>query len=102
MVPIRTVPAVAGRQTQEASLTEQVVSGLGRILLWPARVLRARRELARLATLSDHELRDIGLTRQDLRGATALPLDEDPTRFLAKAVAERRRARRVSCRLKRP
>ena len=47
----------------------------------------------RLATLRDHELRDIGLTRQDLRSATALPLDEDPTRFLAKAVAERRGAR---------
>jgi uncharacterized protein YjiS (DUF1127 family) len=94
MFTIRTVPAIAGERAERPSLPAQVSSGLARILLWPARVLRARSELAALAALSDHELRDIGLTRQDLRGATALPLHESPTPFLAAVVSERRRARR--------
>jgi uncharacterized protein YjiS (DUF1127 family) len=94
MFTIRTVPAIAGERAERPSPPAQVSSGLARILLWPARVLRARSELAALAALSDHELRDIGLTRQDLRGATALPLDESPTRFLAAVVSERCRARR--------
>ena len=94
MFTIRTVPAIATGQAEGSSIPGRIFSGLARILLWPARVLRARRELAALAALSDHELRDIGLTRQDLRGATALSLDESPTRFLAAVVGERRRARR--------
>jgi len=60
-------------------------------LLWPVRVVRARRDLAGLAALSDRELCDIGLMRHDLRNATALPADADPTRYLA-AVREQRRA----------
>jgi uncharacterized protein YjiS (DUF1127 family) len=67
---------------------------LGEALLWPARIVRARREFARIAALSDRELRDIGLMRHDLRNATALPLDEDPTRYLASVVTERRQAAR--------
>ena len=50
-----------------------------RLLLWPARVAQARRDLAMLGSMSDHELSDIGLSRQDLRNATALPPDADPT-----------------------
>jgi uncharacterized protein YjiS (DUF1127 family) len=65
-----------------------------RMLLWPVRVLRARREFDRLAGLSDHELRDIGLTRQDLRNASALSLDQDPTRHLAAITTQRRRTPR--------
>jgi hypothetical protein len=63
-------------------------------MLWPIRMLRARAELNRLADLTDRELGDIGLKRQDLRDATSLPLDVDPTRFLASVATERRRARR--------
>ena len=50
-----------------------------RLLLWPARVAQARRDLALLGSMSDRELSDIGLSRQDLRNATALPPDADPT-----------------------
>jgi hypothetical protein len=43
--------------------------------------------------MSDYELHDIGLIRQDIWNAASLPLDEDPTRLLAKAA----RSRRVRC-----
>lgn len=61
-----------------------------RLLTWPARVIQARRDLAQLGAMSDHELSDIGLSRQDLRNATAMGLDADPTLALAKAAQERR------------
>jgi len=64
-----------------------------RLLLWPVRMFRSRREFADLAALSDHELRDIGIKRQDLRNITALPRDESPTRPLAAIAGERARAR---------
>ena len=54
-----------------------------RALNWPARVGAARRAMSQLARMSDYELRDIGLTRQDVVDVSALPLDEDPTRLLA-------------------
>jgi len=65
-----------------------------RVALWPARVLETRRTMNQLAGMSDFELRDIGLTRQDLAAVTALPLDEDPSRHLAGARAARAGMRR--------
>jgi uncharacterized protein YjiS (DUF1127 family) len=56
-----------------------------RLALWPARVIAARRTLAELGGLSEYELRDVGLTRQDLMNLTARPLDEDPTPHLVAA-----------------
>jgi uncharacterized protein YjiS (DUF1127 family) len=64
-----------------------------RALFWPSRVIAARRTLAQLAGLSEYELRDIGLSRQDLVDFTARPLDEDPTPHLARSRAARVRAR---------
>ena len=67
-----------------------------RALNWPARVGAARRAMNQLARMSDYELRDIGLTRQDVADVSALPLDEDPTALLARrrdAVAMDRRGR---------
>lgn len=66
---------------------------LAAVLLWPVRVARARREVARLSAMSEYELRDIGLSRVDLADVSALPLDEDPTLVLARKVEERRIAR---------
>ncbi|MGO8798029.1 MAG: DUF1127 domain-containing protein [Roseiarcus sp.] len=68
-------------------------SAVVRALLWPARVVAARRTLAQLAGLSEYELRDIGLSRQDLVDFTARPLDEDPTPHLSRSRAARLRAR---------
>ncbi len=69
---------------------------LRRALNWPARVGAARRAMSQLARMSDYELRDIGLTRQDVVDVSALPLDEDPTALLAR----RRAAAAVDRRLR--
>ena len=61
-----------------------------RVLLWPARALETRRLLDDMGAMSEHELRDIGLTRQDLRDATALPAGQDPGLLFATRVASRR------------
>jgi len=71
----------------------RVASGLKKAVLWPLRVLEARRELEMLAGMSEYELKDIGLTRSDLGDATALPPDQSPTEFLAARVEERHHAR---------
>ena len=62
-----------------------------RILSWPARVAAARQTMADLARMSDYELRDIGLTRQDLNDATSLPLDADPSGLFVRRRASRER-----------
>jgi uncharacterized protein YjiS (DUF1127 family) len=68
-----------------------------RLVSWPLRVAEARCEFALLAGLDDRGLADIGLTRQDLRDATALALSEHPSSRLAERAREREaliRARR--------
>ncbi|MBV9287687.1 MAG: DUF1127 domain-containing protein [Hyphomicrobiales bacterium] len=66
-------------------------TALVRALSWPARVGAARRTMRELARMSEHELRDIGLTRQDLNDASALPLDADPSALLTRRRAGRAR-----------
>jgi hypothetical protein len=44
--------------------------------------------------MSDYELHDIGLTRQDLWNVSALPLDQDPTGYLAGVATDLSRHRR--------
>jgi uncharacterized protein YjiS (DUF1127 family) len=67
-----------------------------RLVTWPLRVLAARRAMAQLGVMSDRELADVGLCRQDLRDASALSFGEDPTAMFAARTAERRRARRAA------
>jgi uncharacterized protein YjiS (DUF1127 family) len=69
----------------------RVSAALWRVLSWPARVAEARRTMTDLARMSDYELRDIGLTRQDLSDATSLPLDADPSGLLVRRRASRER-----------
>lgn len=52
-------------------------------VMWPFRAAEGRRVMAELGAMSDRDLRDIGLTRQDLRDALALPAAEDPGRLLS-------------------
>ena len=67
-------------------------AALVRVLGWPARVHRARRLMLQLGSLSDCELKDIGLVRQDLRDVTGLGAGVDPSVTLrARAEARRRR-----------
>ena len=64
---------------------------LRRALTWPTRVGAARRTMTQLSRMSEYELRDIGLTRQDVADASALPLDADPSSLLVKRRAGRER-----------
>lgn len=54
------------------------------------RAYRHRRDMAMLASFDDRMLRDIGLTRGDLRDAAAEPLWRDPTAVLVTRADERR------------
>ena len=68
----------------------------GTVVLRVAAFVRAykhRRDMEMLGGFDDRMLRDIGLTRGDLRDAVAEPLWRDPTRVLVTRVGERRRAR---------
>jgi len=58
-----------------------------------ALALKNRRDATMLAGMDEHMLRDIGLTRSDLRDAYAEPLWRDPTDILAARVKDRRRSR---------
>ncbi len=60
------------------------------------RVMERRQMMAELSHLDDHMLRDIGVTRADLRDAAATPLFEDPTQTLVTRVRERRAAARLA------
>ena len=58
-----------------SSFTRQASHGaaaLRRALSWPSRVSAARRAMRQLARMSDYELRDIGLVRQDIVDASML------------------------------
>ena len=59
------------------------------VLSWPLRVAEHRRMLAQLGAMDDRGLADIGLARQDLRDATALPSGEDPAAMLTQRARER-------------
>ena len=61
-----------------------------RAAAWPFRVAAARVAMSALAGMDGRELADIGLTRSDLRDASALALDCDPTVLLARRSRERR------------
>jgi hypothetical protein len=61
----------------------------------PYRIAQARRDLNLLLSLSDRELRDIGLGRHDIITAAWLPAGESPTDFLSQVSQERRSARKA-------
>jgi uncharacterized protein YjiS (DUF1127 family) len=82
-------PAEPLPRVQSAGPASRVLTKLKAAMIWPVRVLRARRELEMLARMSESELKDIGLTRTDLGDATALPADASPTEFLALRIEER-------------
>jgi|tagenome__1003787_1003787.scaffolds.fasta_scaffold18578998_2 uncharacterized protein YjiS (DUF1127 family) len=81
------------RSTPATSLTFSAWDILSRLLQKPVRYYRARQNLVALSALSDHELRDIGLTRTDVEAASAYPTDPDPTEILANIAQDRRRRR---------
>ncbi len=74
-----------------ALLLAEILAGLRKL----AQALKNRRDAAILAGMDERMLRDIGLTRGDLRDAYAEPLWRDPTDILASRVQDRRRSRRA-------
>ena len=66
-----------------------VWAGAIRAAAWPFRVAAARATLRALGQMDCRELADIGLTRCDLRDASAFPLDRDPGKLLAIRARER-------------
>lgn len=69
-------------------------ASLLRLAAWPLRVFAARRAMTQLGEMSDRELADVGLYRQDLRDASALPFGEDPTAMFAARARARRRGKK--------
>lgn len=63
-----------------------------------ARSLENRSALTQLAQLDDHMLRDIGVTRGDVRDAASEPLWRDGTHVLIARAVERRAAARLAAR----
>lgn len=70
-------------------LTRRIV----KTLLWPVEILKRRHDMNELASRSDHELKDMGLTRSDLMNASSQLYSADPTVILEGVREERRRNR---------
>jgi len=75
----------------ESRMWRTIRLGARRAAAWPFRVAAARAALRALANMDRRELADIGLNSSDVRDASALPLDRDPTELLARRIYERRR-----------
>ena len=75
----------------ESRLWRTIGVGARRLAAWPFQVAAARATLKALANMDRRELADIGLNPSDVRDASALPLDRDPTELLARRARERRR-----------
>lgn len=88
--------AIAAGRTPGAAWARRVAELVMRI----RRLFRNRAAMRHLSELSDHELADIGLTRDDLRIVGRLPVATDPTVRLSELAAARLRpedaARRVN------
>ena len=75
----------------ESRMWRTISIGARRAASWPFRVAAARATMRMLASMDRRELADIGLSSSDVRDASALPLDRDPTALLARRARERRR-----------
>lgn len=79
--------ALSRAQSAEATGSTSI---LGRLI----RNWRARRAVARLDLLDDRMLQDIGLTREDLRWASGLPLSVNAALAMDQHARSRERSRR--------
>ena len=79
------------------SVLVRLASRAGAVALRLVELVRAyknRRDIQSLAAFDDRMLRDIGLTRGDIRDAVSEPLWRDPTSILVLRARERRSAAR--------
>jgi uncharacterized protein YjiS (DUF1127 family) len=75
----------------DSRIWRTIGAGARQAATWPFRVAAARATLNALANMDRRELADIGLNPSDVRDASALALDRDPTELLARRARERRR-----------
>lgn len=85
MIALESAPKVAAAPTRPVTTWEQVFNGLRAIM----RALINRRHLSELNDMTDIQLEDIGLDREDLRAAMNMPLHVDPTTQLGRLAHER-------------
>ena len=78
----RPTPAERGYRALSRAV-QAVPTMLDWIVMAPFRALEDRRLLDTLSAMSDHDLRDIGLNRGDIRDAVAGPRRHDAGPFLA-------------------
>ncbi len=99
--PIEGIVMLLMLETPRRSSVERAFAALSRltgaafamvdaVVMWPFRRSENRRILYALGAMDDHQLRDIGLSRQDLRDATALGAGRDPGRFFSARRHDRR------------
>ena len=74
------------------SRTAVVMEKLAWMVGLPGRVMAIRRDMALLGQMDGRELADIGLSRQDVWDAAALPPGQSPGPLFMRRAAERRRA----------
>ncbi|MFG1478131.1 DUF1127 domain-containing protein [Xanthobacter sp. V4C-4] len=82
-----------------AFLVLNVLAVAGQAKRWldaAGRAFERRQVMADLAALDDHMLRDIGITRADIRDAIGAPVGADPTLVLVLRATERRAALRLA------
>jgi uncharacterized protein YjiS (DUF1127 family) len=65
-------------EPHSVSLVRRIAEGCGAFVHAVARSARNRRAVKRMLELDDWMLRDIGVTRHDVRNALATRFDEDP------------------------
>ncbi|MHA7774339.1 DUF1127 domain-containing protein [Roseibium sp. M-1] len=70
------------------SASTPVFALLGQLAARVWRVFNNRRQFAELNDWSDEQLKDIGLTRSDVRRAMALPFYTDPTTLVSGSAAQ--------------
>lgn len=91
MSPSAFAPRAAHPSDRTRTPTLAVLGRIGwSVLSWPSRAYEHRRLLHAMAGMSDHELSDVGLARQDLLDAVTLPITGEVGSFLAARSAERR------------
>jgi uncharacterized protein YjiS (DUF1127 family) len=93
------VVVVLWRETMMSSLARQASHGaaaLRRAFAWSARKSAERRAMKQLARMSDYELSDIGLVRQDIVDAGALRPETGPSAMLSRRRAARERGAAAS------
>lgn len=76
--------------SQTDCAADGLISGARRLLSSVAHHWKSRSDMARLRELDDHQLADIGITREDLSWALTRPFSHDPTHALEECALRRR------------